>query len=180
MSYNETIGSMEYITKFAESIRPMIDEMTKYIPTTIARMSKQMSESVMSIPYKQIVKNFQPVFSQSTMQAITKIQREQIANLSKQIVEINKMSLLVSQSEITIDEPDELIDEEAIVPTTIETKAKHLITWENASKFMQYLIKKFLEICVVEPFLKSLFDDFLLPIFFKIWKWFLWNLSQLW
>lgn len=180
MSYNETIDSMEFITKFAESLQPMMDEMTKYIPLTTTRMSKQMNESIKSIPYKQIVKNFQPLFSQSTMQAITKIQREQTLNFSKRIIEINKISLLASQREITIDEPSELLDEEVIVPTTIEAKTKHLITWKNASKFIQYLVKKLLEICIVEPFLKSLFDDFLLPIFFKIWEWFLWTLSELW
>jgi len=65
------------------------------------------------------------------MQAISKIQREQIANLSKQIIEINKMSLLASQSEITIDEPDELIDEEVLVPTAIETKANNFAIWIN-------------------------------------------------
>lgn len=86
------------------------------------------------------------------MQAIVKIQSEQIAKISKQIVEINKMSLLTSQSETTIDEPDELIDEEVIVPTAIEAKTKHLITWENASKYMQYLVKSFWNFVLLSHF----------------------------
>jgi len=62
MSYNKSVDSMEFITKFAESLQSMMDEITKYIPLTIAHMSKQMNESMKSIPYKQIVKNYQPLF----------------------------------------------------------------------------------------------------------------------
>ena len=180
MDYSGTIASADAIKIVLESNRRMIDRVTETMRIAIAQANSQSSVLIKTVHRELITKNLRLLVPHSTMQAIIKIQSEQIAKISKQIVEINTMSLLTSQSEITIDEPDELIDEEVIVPTAIEAKTKHLITWENASKFMKYLVKKFLEFCVIEPFLKSSFDDFLLPIFFKIWEWFLWLLSELW
>ncbi|TGE65555.1 hypothetical protein C6P12_02545 [Weissella confusa] len=181
MDYSGNIASADAIKIVLESNRRMIDRVTETMRIAIAHTNSQSSVLIKTVSRELITKNLQPLLSQqSTMQAIVKIQSEQIAKISKQIFEINTMSLLTSQSEITIDEPNELIDEEVIVPTAIEAKTKHLITWENTSKCMQYLVKKLFEICVIEPSLKSLFDDFLLPIFFKILEWFLWLLSELW
>lgn len=180
MDYSGTIASADAIKIVLESNRRMIDRFTETMRIAMAHMNSQSPTLMKTVPHELLTKSLKPLLPHSTMQAIVKIQSEQIAKISKQIFEINTMSLLTSQSEITIDEPDELIDEEVIVPTAIEAKTKHLITWENASKFMQYLVRKLFEICVIEPSLKSLFDDFLLPIFFKIWEWFLWLLSELW
>lgn len=174
MSYNETIDSMEFITKFAESLQTMMDEITKYIPLAVVRMSKQMNESMNSIPYKQIVKNYQPLFSQSTMQAISKIQREQIAYLSKQIVEINKMNLLVSQSEITIDKPDDLINDEVAVSMPVETKTSYLAMLKNFvtnHPVQTFFISQFFSHYILDPSWNYADINYTFPTVLNLLKW---------
>lgn len=131
MDYSGNIASADAIKIVLESNRRMIDRVTETMRIAIAHTNSQSSALIKAVPRELITKNLQPLLSHSTMQAIVKIQSEQIAKISKQIVEINKMSLLTSQSEITIDEPDELIDEEVLVPTAIETKANNFAIWIN-------------------------------------------------
>ncbi|MCT0021117.1 hypothetical protein [Weissella cibaria] len=126
MDYSGNIASADEIKIVLESNRRMIDRVTETMRIAIAHTNSQSSVLIKTVSRELITKNLQPLLSHSTMQAIVKIQSEQIAKISKSLPNISK---LYPNDLYNIDEEIQLDTEEVEVPYSVEAKVRHLNIW---------------------------------------------------
>lgn len=177
MDYSGTIASADAIKIVLESNRRMIDRVTETMRIAIAHMNSQSPALMKTVPHELLTKSLKPLLSQSTMQAIVKIQSEQIAKISKSLPNISNLYL----NDVHRDDADAVLDDEPIEASIqLEVTKNHLISRENFLKFVKFIIKKFVEINIIEPVIKSSFDDFVAPIIQSFWYWLIVTLDKWW
>lgn len=113
----------------------------------------------------------------SQMQAILEIQSEQIAQISRSLPDISPLYLNGVHSDVENNELDDVLIADSI---SREETHNRFISRENFFIFVKYLLKKFVELIIIEPFIKSSFDEYLKPILQSFWNWWLIILSEWW
>ena len=177
MDYSGTITSADVMKIVLESNRRMIDGFIESTRIALAHMNSQSPALIKTVPHELVTKNLQPLLSQSTMKAIVKIQSEQIAKISKSLPNISNLYL----NDVHRDDADAVLDDDPIEASIqLEVTKNHLISRENFLKFVKFIIKKFVEINIIEPVIKSSFDDFVAPIIQSFWYWLIVTLDKWW
>lgn len=177
MDYSGTIASADAIKIVLESNRRMIDRVTETMRIAIAHMNSQSPALMKTVPHELLTKSLKPVLSHSTMQTIVKIQSEQIAKISKSLPNISNLYL----NDVHRDDADAVLDDDPNEASIqLEVTKNHLISRENFLKFVKFIIKKFVEINIIEPVIKSSFDDFVAPIIQNFWYWLIVTLDKWW
>lgn len=177
MDYSGNIASADAIKIVLESNRRMIDRVTETMRIAIAHMNSQSPALMKTVPHELLTKSLKPLLSQSTMQAIVKIQSEQIAQITSSLPDMSKLYLNGVYSGAS---DTDLDDEPTTAPIQLEATNNHLISRANFLTFVKYLIKKFLEMNVIEPIIRYLFDECVKPLLENLWNWLLIILSEWW
>lgn len=123
MDYSVNIASADAIKIVLESNRRMIDRFTETMRIAIAHANSQSSVFIKTVPRELITKNLQPLLSHSTMQAIVKIQSEQIAKISKALPIISNSHLTGVYSS---DAKTKLIHEQPNISYSVENNSQNL------------------------------------------------------
>lgn len=124
MDYSGNIASADAIKIVLESNRRMIDRVTETMRIAIAHTNSQSSVLIKTVSRELITKNLQPLLSQqSTMQAIVKIQSEQIAKISKSLPNISNLYLAGVYSS---DAKTKLIHEQPNISYSVESNSQNL------------------------------------------------------
>lgn len=123
MDYSGTIASADAIKIVLESNRRMIDRITETMRIAMAHMNSQSPTLMKTVPHELLTKSLKPLLSQSTMQAIVKIQSEQIAKISKSLPNISNSYLAGVYSS---DAKTKLIHEQPNISYSVENNSQNL------------------------------------------------------
>lgn len=123
MDYSGTITSADAIKIVLESNRRMIDRITETMRIAMAHMNSQSPTLMKTVPHELLTKSLKPLLSQSTMQAIVKIQSEQIAKISKSLPNISNLYLAGVYSS---DAKTKLIHEQPNISYSVENNSQNL------------------------------------------------------
>ncbi|MCS9990732.1 hypothetical protein [Weissella confusa] len=171
MDYSGNIASADAIKIVLESNRRMIDRVTETMRIAIAHMNSQSPTLMKTVPHELLTKSLKPLLSQSTMQAIVRIQSDQIAKISKSLPNISK---LYPNDLYKIDEEIQLDTEEVEVPYSVEAKVRHLNIWlelVNHHPRVASLIVLLFVHYVSDPMWSFVDTHYMFPIFSKLLEW---------
>ncbi|WP_108730280.1 hypothetical protein [Weissella cibaria] len=177
MDYSGTIASANVMKIVLESNRRMIDRFNESTRIAIAHAVSQNIAPIIDAANK-ATKNLKPLLPQSTLQAIVKVQSEQIAILNESFTNISKLYRNVqynSDEEIQLDTDEIRLDaDEVEVPYSVEAKARHLNIWlelvSNHPKVASLIGLLFVHY-VSDPMWNFVDTHYMFQIFSKLLKW---------